>query len=74
MSVTITSVKPTERRMVKPHAGEVKFTRQQYEYLNRIFPELIGNANTTEAELRVQQGQRRVVQHIKERVDGGQIL
>lgn len=48
--------------------GKVLFSREQYEYLNKIFPELVGNASTTEAAYRIASGQRNVVIAVKERV------
>lgn len=74
MSVIKTTVDVAIRKPTPSTAGEVKFTRQQYEYLNRVFAEKVGDANTTEAELRVSQGQRRVVHFIRERIDGSQVL
>lgn len=39
----------------------VKFTRQQIEYINKMFPEVVSTASTTDAELRFRSGQRSVV-------------
>lgn len=39
----------------------VTFTRQQYEYLNKMYPEHVGNQDSTEAEYRFRAGQRAVV-------------
>jgi len=55
-------------------SNTVTFTIQQYEYLERVFAEKIGDAGTTEAELRINHGQRRVVKFIKERIHGSQVL
>ena len=43
---------------------KINFTRQQVEFINRHFPEVIGNAETTHEELRFRQGQRSVVAFI----------
>lgn len=42
-------------------AQRVNFTRLQVEYLNKMYPEVVGNATTTEAEMRYRQGQRSVI-------------
>lgn len=47
---------------------DISFTIKQYEYLNRIFGEVVGSSATTDAELRIAQGQRRVVLHIRSKV------
>ena len=48
--------------------GKVVFSREQYEYLNKVFGEFLGSTTTTHQEFSYQAGQRRVVQYIKERV------
>lgn len=54
--------------------GSVKFTRKQYEYLERVFCENPGSPSTTDAQLRWNSGVRTVVQHIKGLVDDGKAL
>ena len=48
--------------------GKVLFSREQYEYLNKVYSELVGSPSTTEAQYRFNSGQRNVVLFIKERV------
>lgn len=43
---------------------DVSFTRQQIAYLNRMFPEMVGDANTTTDALRFRAGQRSVIVRI----------
>lgn len=48
-------------------AGTAKaalFSPAQADHLNRIFPEIVGNDQTTDAQLRIQQGVRKVVQYV----------
>lgn len=49
---------------------KVEFTRQQAEFLEKHFPEMIGNPTTTEAAMRHNAGQRSVVWLVKSRVKG----
>lgn len=46
----------------------VKFTRQQIEYLEKQFPEIIGTSSTPNDEYRFRAGQRSVVAFIRSRV------
>ena len=39
----------------------ISFTQAQYIHLCKVFPELVGNANTTNEEYRIATGQRQVV-------------
>lgn len=48
---------------------DVVFSSKQLQWLLDSFPEKVGNANTSEAELRIQQGIRRVVHAIAQKVD-----
>jgi hypothetical protein len=57
----------------KTQTEAVKFTRKQYEWLNQMYPEMIGSATTPEAEYRFRAGQRSVIALIASRVDGAQI-
>lgn len=54
--------------MVNDNAKRVEFTRQQIEYLNKMFPEVAGTASTTDAELRYRSGQRSVIKALETRV------
>jgi hypothetical protein len=46
---------------------QVKFTRQQIEWLEQQYPEVTGTAQTSDAELRFRSGQRSVIAAIKTR-------
>lgn len=46
----------------------VFFSREQFEYLNRTFPEFVGKADTTLQEYQFQSGLRRVVAVVGSRV------
>lgn len=46
---------------------QVKFTRQQIEWLEKQFPEVTGTATTSDAELRFRSGQRSVIAVIRTR-------
>lgn len=46
----------------------VRFTQKQVDYLNKQFPEVSTNANTTNDALRHMAGQRSVVRFISERI------
>jgi hypothetical protein len=48
--------------------NKVLFSREQYEYLNKTFPEVIGTSNTTHAEFLNYSGKRSVVEFIKARM------
>lgn len=54
--------------MSKDNAQRVNFTRQQVEYLNKQYPEVVGTAMTTEAEMRFRQGQRSVIAFLTTRL------
>jgi hypothetical protein len=54
-------------RAANPSA-QVKFTRQQLEWLEQQFPEVTGTPSTSDAELRFRSGQRSVIAQIKARV------
>ena len=45
--------------------AQVQFTKQQYEYLNRLFPEMVGDATTTTDAMRFRSGQRSVLARIR---------
>lgn len=45
----------------------VTFTRQQIEYLERVYPEVVGSHETTEAEYRYRAGQRSVLLFLRGR-------
>lgn len=47
---------------------EVTFTRRQLDHLDKIFCELPGNPNSTDAQLRFNSGVRCVVNHIRGKV------
>lgn len=47
----------------------VRFTKRQYEYLEKVFGENPGSHNTSDAQLRWNSGVRSVVLHIKSLVD-----
>lgn len=47
---------------------KIYFSREQYEYLAKIFPEVLGTENTTHADFLVHTGKRQVVHFIKSRV------
>lgn len=49
--------------------GPVKFTRKQYEYLNKVYGEAVGNPTTPAEELRWKSGARAVVLHVRGLVD-----
>lgn len=51
-------------------AKRVEFTRQQVEYLNKQFPEMVGTASTSTDELRFRAGQRSVLAFLLNRVAG----
>lgn len=44
---------------------KVEFTERQLQYLERMFPEMVSDANTTHAEFLVQSGKRVVVKHLR---------
>jgi hypothetical protein len=50
------------------NSAQVKFTRQQVDWLNKHFPEVTGTPSTTDAELRFRSGQRSVIAFILTRV------
>ncbi len=47
----------------------VRFTRKQYEYLEKVFGENPGSHTTTDAQLRWNSGVRSVILHVKNLVD-----
>lgn len=56
-------------RHVKGHTMDtISFTQAQYIHLCKVFPELVGNANTTNEEYRIATGQRQVVSYIGSKV------
>lgn len=55
---------------LKKQVEAVRFTRKQFEWLNKMFPEMIGSASTPDAEYRFRAGQRSVLASIADRVDG----
>lgn len=55
--------------MADTKANGVKFTRTQVEYLNRMYPEVVGTHTTTEAEYRFRAGQRSVIALVNTLVD-----
>lgn len=48
--------------------GEVNFTRKQYEYLEKVFGEVPGSPDDTDAKLRWRSGMRNVILHIRSKV------
>lgn len=46
----------------------IMFSREQYEYLNKTFPEIIGTANTKPEEFYIQSGKRSVLELIRSRM------
>lgn len=55
---------------VKQTMEPPKFTRRQYEWLNKQYPEMIGTETTPEAAYRFRAGQRSVIAAIATRVEG----
>lgn len=51
---------------IKPSA-QVRFTRQQIEWLEKQFPEVAGTPSTSDAELRFRSGQRSVIAVVRSR-------
>lgn len=51
------------------HNAPVRFTRKQYEYLEKVFGENPGSPTTTDAQLRWNSGVRSVILHIKSMID-----
>lgn len=56
------------------NTGSVKFTRKQYEYLEKVFGENPGSPSTSDAQLRWNSGVRTVIQHVRSLVDDGKAL
>jgi len=54
--------------MTKVEEPKIYFSREQYEYLNKVFSEVVGTPSTTNEELRHNAGKRSVVYFIKDRV------
>jgi hypothetical protein len=54
------------------NSAQVRFTRQQIEWIEKQFPEVAGTPNTSDAELRFRSGQRSVIAVLRERVAGQQ--
>lgn len=53
----------------EPIPSGTEFTRQQLEYLERIFPEVLSDAKTVPSEVLYQTlGQRQVIAHVRKRV------
>lgn len=48
----------------QPH-NRVKFSQGQLDYLERQYPEMIGDARTPEAEYRFRAGQRSVIEAVR---------
>ncbi len=49
---------------------KVYFSREQYEHLSRVFPEVLGTPKTTNEELRHWAGIRQVVKYVENNVRG----
>lgn len=47
-----------------PSAKAPEFTERQIEYLERLFPEVVGDASTSHATFLIQSGKRIVVKHL----------
>jgi hypothetical protein len=47
---------------------KIYFTREQFEFLNKMYPEQVGSPTTTEAQFRFNSGARNVVQCVNDRV------
>lgn len=47
---------------------KVLFSREQYEHLNKTFPEILGTANTKPEEFYIQSGKRTIVEYIRSRM------
>lgn len=47
---------------------KVYFSREQYEYLNKMFPEVVPSAEDSQNKVFIQAGMRRVVYFVKERM------
>lgn len=47
-----------------PSAKAPEFTERQLEYLERLFPEIVGDASTSHAAFLIQSGKRIVVKHL----------
>lgn len=69
MSGINTAINSTTMLGAVPRA-KVQFSREQYEALNKMFPEFVGTAHSTESERTFYAGQRQVIAAIKERVQG----
>lgn len=44
---------------------KVEFTERQLLYLERMYPEIVGDANTSHEEFLIQAGKRVVVKHLR---------
>jgi len=51
-----------------PPDARIHFSQEQYEWLNKMYPEQVGNPDTTEATYRYNAGTRAVVYLVKSRV------
>lgn len=49
------------------NGAQVRFTRQQIEWIEKQFPEVAGTPNTSDAELRFRSGQRSVIAVLRTR-------
>ena len=47
---------------------KIYFSREQYEYLNKIFPEMLPTPDTSANKVFMSAGSRQVVFHIRDRV------
>lgn len=51
--------------MANTASSSVKFNQAQLDYLERMYPEMIGDGKTTEAEMRFRAGQRSVIYMVR---------
>ena len=54
--------------MAQVEEPKIYFSREQYEYLNKVFSEVVGTPDVTTEVLRHRQGQRSVIYFIKDKV------
>lgn len=67
MDIPTPKVINKESHMLDNNINVVSFTRHQLAWLDKQFPEVCGNAMTTDAELRFRSGQRSVLAIMKQK-------
>lgn len=49
-------------------SDKIKFSREQYEYLNKIFPEILPSYDANTNKIFIAAGNRQVVFHVRDRI------